>query len=303
MALNFESWPADGIHPSQRPLFVTGKREDGHFVSVFVNEGDTAQKLVNLILDGRAAGLRGEVSFKTGSYVVLLLPGHTPIKAKVVAKIDDSQIALDLTGSPQLITSTVGGVVNFRQDYYVEVRYFGKDGNLVMPQPQRFYAGPTGDVRIDISAPSSLITPSLDGRGESLSIAYRAEFRESYDENRDREWAPFPGPLMLEMAHGSDAQITTGFTDSHIPKRFVDGYPLIYSYIVDPQHILFHRGFDIVYTELTLQQTNPYPAPDANKKTGLSVVFDETGQRVFVFEISGIHKDTVFIKFSVEVFF
>ncbi len=302
MALNFYTVPPYGIIPSQRPLFVKGYREDGRFLSVFVNDGDTAQELVNLILDSRTAGLLGEGSFSTGSYVVLLLPGHSPIKAKVVAKIDASQIALDLSGTPQLITSTAGGVVNFRKEYYVEVRYFDKKGNLVMPQPQRFYVGPSGDVMIDISAPSSLITPSLDGRGKTLSIAYRAEFRESYDGNRDGEWAAIPGALMCEMAHGSDAQIITGFTDSHIPKRFVDGYPLIYSYIVNPNDTRIHRGVTIEYTELTLQQTNPYPAPGANKKKALIVVFDKPGQLVFVFEISPIHKDTVFINFE-EVFF
>ncbi len=311
MALNFEGssidtiYVAGGIHPSQRPLLVTGKREDGYISEIEPSPGNVSR--LNLILSGDPAPTRKDVTpisvshLNTGDFLYVNITGKPPMRGTFIrshAVGDLTAIEVDISPASHIVDATQTGFINFLQNYYVEVRYLDKNDNPIINYPDRFYAGLDGNVIMDISTPSSLITPSLEGKGAYLSILYKAEYRESYDRNRDGDWQSLPFWHNFELAHGSDEQIKTGFTDIHIPKRFVYGYPLIYSYIVNPYTAKSFREVDIEYTELTLQQTNPYPATVANKKTVLSVDFTETGQRVFVFEISGIHKDTVFIKFS-----
>ncbi len=311
MALKFKSWPGYKINPSQNPLLVTAQREDAYIISIRKSEIDTFPKAVHFFLSGHPTFENTPIASKSLndlkplSYVTLLLRGLHPIKAKFLSKISEFEIIIDLSENTELITGTEIGVINFNQNYYVEVRYLDKNDNPIINHHDHFYAGPDGNVIMDISTPSSLITPSLEGKGKYLSTVYKAEYRESYDGNRDGDWQSMPFGYNIELTHASNTSIKTGFTDSHITKRFVRGYPLIYSYIIErlPIKEAYYTHIVLVYTELTLQQTNPYLEFRANQKEIMSIPFSEAEQKVYVFEIPDIfsenfHKDTVFIRFD-----
>ncbi len=310
LTLNRDGYPlkkdADGqwsnIFPAYAPLNVDLRRADIGLSYISNVNGRCSLALQSAL----APGL-----LKPGDYIVFFAEGLKPITAKALYISEDREtVRTDARFIFVKAEDMQGGVLNYKQDWGLEVRYVDpssssgdQDAGEIITDYDIFPSSSNGEVVADISTPADLISTGIDMKdgGTGLSVCFNIQYRESCRGGLDYDWVS-PSvdnettPEIL-LVHAS-APVSPGFTDSGITKRYVKGYPLPGSYIRSRVNDIGYSETNIYCDQLNLKGESLSRTPLLVTKEPLKLF-----NGVFLFEVdtSPFYSLTAFVRFTAEV--
>lgn len=234
MAINEVSYPVTGgegnysnIFPSQKPLYANFSRVDA---------------VINSIVSGDDGVIRAEISSDTsllsvGDFVDWGADVYGLNTSRISAIINSSTIELN---QPFTSTNVDNGFLNFKKNYVLEVRYVS-DGSTSNNQSatelnisrSRFTNNKAGEIIANIAYPSVLLKPDIfleTGVNDTMFIEYKIQYRESWEGNRNEAWKSPSEDIKIMLVFSSKDISRNQFIDTSVSKKFVTGYPVIYSF-------------------------------------------------------------------------
>lgn len=275
---------SNNIFPSQKRLEFTARRIDA---------------TINTISSGTDGKVRIEANVSitnvaVGDYVSFGSDFYETQSARVVAVVNATTIEVDVAF---VSSNALNGFVNFHKDYFLEIRYVlpnsvSNDQNAIelIGDYTQTPSDLNGDIVSNIGIPSDLITPQItSGSVPGMSVSYKIQYRESYEGNRSGSWVSPSSDSPILLIHSSE-DLSEGFTDVGITKRFTKGYPLYYSFInsdvnaSDSEVSIIMRQYSIGKVQIA--------------ETTISTISDLNGLFFIKVDPSEILADTVFVEFD-----
>lgn len=265
MALTQLDYPVTGavgtfvnIFPSQRALNVNFNRLDVTIASIASGTGGVVELTLSAILD---------IDLVAGDFVVWASDGYKLRSSRVLDVISTTVIEVE-----EIFTSSdaTNGFMNYRKSWFLEARYVAANTptdqqtnvELIIDDFSQVPNALNGDVVLDVSIVKDVLSPNLSistGTADTLSQLFKFQYRESYNGNRDALWvspnvAPANDtPIMLVMA--SQDVVFNDFSDASINLiRFVEDYPLMFSYIYSDINDGGVSTLTFSYSEYTLDK-------------------------------------------------
>lgn len=218
------------IFPSNKPLYFKARRVD-QSINVISAGADNKVKITTL---------SPMIGVEVGDFVVFGSDGYTNQSAKVLVinSTDPTSIDVDVTFSNSIVTNSF---VNYHKSYYLQIRYVLPDSltndqlaNELFSDYSQIPNDLSGNIQANITLPAELLNPDFDiatGMVDSLSQSYKIQYRESYQGNRSDSWSSpsLDNPVLL--IHGTNNIPVNNFTDTEITKKYIKGYPTIYSFV------------------------------------------------------------------------
>ena len=234
MALTQIDYPVTGsagsylnIFPSQKPLYTNFKREDGTLLSIVSGVDAKVRVAINETFE----------NLLVGDVVIFFSDGYPLQKATVVSIIDASTIELNIPFASSTITN---GFINYHKNWFVEIRYVdqtsssnNQDAIEILEDYSQIPSSLNGNVRANIALPSDLISADFtitEGEQQNLFTSYKIQYRQSYNAQRAGAWISPSVDIPILLVHSAD-NVTIGFTDPNVSKRYAKGYPLNYMYV------------------------------------------------------------------------
>jgi hypothetical protein len=296
MALTETSYPVTGTigfyqntFPSQQPQYIEVNRLDA-VISSIVSGTDNVVRMA-------VVGTFTDVQI--GQFVAWNTDAYGLRSSRVTAIIDASTIEVDQVF---FSTNVSNGFVNYHRNYFIEIRYVifnsvtdDQDALLLIDDFSQVPNNPNGDVKANISAPAQLLVPEItEGIATGLFIEYKIQYRESYDGNRSAAWVSPDLDIPIMLVHASGAIELNNFTDTEITKRFIKGYPLVYSLIYSDVNDNGVNSLSIKMTELSLSKV-------FIAETEIVALINFNGVYIAVVDPSDIDDQTAFITFSYDL--
>ena len=281
---------SNNIFPSQQSLFFTARRID---------------QTINTITSGTNGVVRincssALIDVGLGDHVAWGSDAYTARTSLVINVIDPNTIEVDETFSS---TDTTNSFINYLKDYFLEIRYVLEDSTSddqsAIELIRDYSQVPNdieGNIEANIAVPSDQTTPTIESSTqfvEELSIAYKIQYRESYQGTRDGVWVSptDDGPILLVHAAESASE---GFTDTGLTKLFTQGYPIYYSFVYSDINEAMGNDITISFNQYDIAQ-------NLISNTALSTVSDVNGVLMVVVLPNQILSNTVFVEFESSV--
>jgi hypothetical protein len=297
MALSEISYPVTGspgsysnIFPSQKPLFAEFARLDASIVTIVSGIDAKVRITASAVL----------TDIEEGQFITWGSDGYTLRSSRVVNIVSPTTIEVE-----DLFTNTnaANGFINYHRDYFLEIRYVAPDSVSndqsaieLIDDYSQIPNTKNGDIKANISYPSDLLVPEFSlsqGIQNDLFTEYKIQFRESYDGNRAGLWSSPVLDEKIMLVHASLPIDSNVFTDSVITKRFIKGYPLIYTmqYSNINDDPINDYDFEISVDEIRVNQT-------VIQNTILGNVLNLNGVYLIVLDTNTISSDAAFLQFS-----
>ena len=234
MALTQIDYPVTGsagsylnIFPSQKPLYTNFKREDGTLLSIVSGVDANVRVAINETFE----------NIVVGDVVIFFSDGYPLQKATVVSIIDTSTIELNIPFASSTVTN---GFINYHKNWFLEIRYVdqtsssnNQDAIEVVEDYSQIPSSLNGNVRANIALPSDLISADFtitEGEQQNLFTSFKIQYRQSYNAQRSGAWISPSVDIPILLVHAAD-NLSIGFTDKDVSKRYAKGYPLNYMYV------------------------------------------------------------------------
>lgn len=295
MALVEISYPVTGapgtyqnIFPSQKPIFSEFERKDATIISIVSGTNGRVQMTASAAFS----------SIEVGQFVTWQTDGYSVRSSRVTNVVTATTIEVD-----EVFTSVnaLNSFINYLENYFVEIRYIqpdsvsnDQDAILLIDDFSQVPNQKDGTISANISLPSDVLIPDFDiasGVNAGLSIEYKIQYRESYEGNRSGTWISPTVDQPILLVHGSLDLDASEFTDSVITKRYVKGYPLIYSLLYSGINDTGSNNFAITMTEYGIDQVSL-------GATVIENVLNLNGSYIIVVDPADINSATRFIQFS-----
>lgn len=295
MALTEISYPVTGsagsfqnTFPSQKPIFAEFNRKDG---------------VINTIVSGVDAKVRINVTvpfvdIQVGQFITFDSDGYPLTSAKVLSIIDPSTIDIDV---PFTSSNAANGFINYHRNYFLEIRFVAansasddQDAFLIIDDTSQIANAKNGDISANISVPGQLISPDFEiatGLADNLFQTYKIQFRESFDGNRSGTWISPVSDIAIMLVHGSVDFEVNEFGDPEVTKRYVKGYPLVYS-------LVYSGVNDEGANELRVQMVQQGLDKTILKEEDLTIIMNLNGVFILRVDTDTLEEDTTFVSFS-----
>jgi len=295
MALTEVSYPVTGTvgsfkntFPSQKPIFAEFNRKDG---------------IINTIVSGVDDKVRINVTvpfvdIQEGQFITFDSDGYPLTSAKVLSIIDGSTIDIDL---PFTSSNANNGFINYHRNYFLEIRFVDADSGtddqdafLIIDDISQISNAKNGDISANISVPAQLINPDFNivsAVADNLFQIYKIQFRESFDGNRSGLWISPANDIAIMLVHGSVDFTIDEFSDPDVNKRYVRGYPLVYS-------LVYSAINDAGSNELRVKMIQKSLGQTILKEEDIVIILNLNGVYILRVETDLFEDDTTFIEFS-----
>lgn len=295
MALTEVSYPVTGsvgtyknTFPSNKPLYVEFSRKDIGISSI--SSGT----------DGVVA-ITGDASFTdivVGEFVTWGSDGYSTRSSKILSWNGTDQIEVD---NPFVSSNVTNGFVNFKQDYFLEIRYVSESSTSNDQEAIEIISDYTqaannkeGEIKANILYPANLLNPNFElvsGTASGLSQSFKIQFRESWRGNRTNTWVSptVDVPIMLVM--GTKDFTVNQFTDQSLTTRYVRGYPLIHS-------LVYSNVNDSGSNDLKLNMSQYSLSKTFISETEIVSLSNFNGVYLFVVDTVALESNTTFIDFN-----
>jgi hypothetical protein len=239
---------------------------------------------------------------RVGDFVVFGSDGYASQSVKVLTVNADNptEIDVDIRFTSSISTN---GFINYLKSYYLQIRYLIKDSTTsdqnaieLIPDYSQIPNDLNGYIQANITLPAELLVPEFDistGMNIGLSQAYKIQYRESYAGNRNNAWLSVNLDFPLLLIHGTNNIPINDFTDKEITKRYVRGYPLMYSFVYSDVNDGGANQVIISATQLDIKQ----------KEIQTDEVFNDfnvNGVGLIYIDPSTVNDDCTFITFSLS---
>lgn len=302
--ITLDSYPVVGtdgnysnIFPSQKTLNAVFTRKDSLIDSI--SSGTDGNILITMTDDLETDSL------SVGDYVSWYSEGYGDNRSKVTNLTGTNSFEVDKSFTT---TNSTDGFVNYKQNWFLEVRYVSPDSVTdnqlaveVLDDYSAFYPNTLGVINANIALPSQLIEPELsitNGVNDNLSVSYKIQYRESYDDNRENTWVSpnYDGESIdkkILLVHGTE-DISEGFTDEGFIKVYTRFYPLMYSFIHSDINDTGSTKISIIVTEYSMSQSeiSSYEVSEIENMNGVAIIAMDT---------NSLDSSTAFLKFSYTI--
>ena len=295
MALTEINYPVTGevgtyknTFPSQKPLYANFNRKDG---------------LINSISSGTNSKVRIEFtsafgSINIGQFVIFQSDGYLLQSSKVLAIVNATTIDVDTDFTS---ANAANGFVNYNRNYYLEIRYVAagsgsgdQNATEILEDFSQVTNAKNGDIKANISSPGQLITPDFEienGVAANLFQSYKIQFRESYEGNRSGVWISPTVDVSIMLVHASKDFVVDSFTDANTIKRFIKGFPLVYSLIYSAINDSGSNELRVVLSQYDISQT-------LISNDDVGIIVNMNGVYILSVDTDSLDVDTAFIKFA-----
>ncbi len=225
---------ANGVYqntfPSNKPLYFTAKRIDQTINTI----SSGANSKVQITTSSPMVGV------KVGDFIVFGSDGYSSQSAKVLVtnSTDPTTIDVDVSFTNSVASNSF---INYHKSYYLQIRYVLKDSTTSDQNAIELFNDYSqvpndihGNIQANITLPTHLLNPDFNiatGMVEGLSKSYKIQYRESYAGNRVSSWASPLNDVFILLVHATNNMSINNLTDNNITKRFIKGYPLMYSFV------------------------------------------------------------------------
>ncbi len=295
MALTEIDYPVTGTvgtyqntFPSQKPLYANFNRKDGLMASI--SSGTNSKVRIEMSV---AYG-----SINVGQFVTFESDGYLLQSAKVLALPTATSLEVDV---PFSSVNAANGFVNYKRNYYLEIRYVAPDSasddqsaSEIMEDFSQLANARNGDIQANISAPAQLIAPDFEiqnGVAANLFQTYKIQFRESYEGARSEAWISPVLDIAIMLVHASVDVVADSFTDPTITKRFIKGFPLVYSLIYSAINDSGNNDLRVVLSQYDIGQM-------LISEADVVIISNMNGVYILSIDTDGFDVDTAFLKFS-----
>ncbi len=280
----------NNILPSNKPAYLTARRIDQSIGSI-TSGTDNKVKITT------ASPM---VDVNVGDFVVFGSDAYEAQSARVLVTngVDPTEIDVDVT----FISSVAAnGFVNYHKSYYLQIRYVLEDSTTTQQDAVELFPDYTqtpndlqGNIKANITFPAELLDPDFEistGINEGLFQEYKIQFRESYAGNRSATWQSPSPDYKYMLVHGTDNIPFNDFIDKDITKRYIQKYPLMYSFVYTDVNDATGNEVIITATQLDIKQ----------KVIQSDIVFQEfnvNGVIIIYIDPSTVDSECAFITFS-----
>jgi hypothetical protein len=233
MAVTELSYPVTGttgnyqnIFPSQKPVFFQVQRKDIGITSISSGTDGVVRLEANASFNG----------IIEGQFVTWQSDGYSLRSSRVIAIISATTIEVDDIFDS---SNASNGFINYFRNWFLEIRYVransssdDQDAILLLDDFSQIPSAKNGLVNANIGLPANLISPDFDiqtGLAANLFSVYKIQYRQSWQGNRTESWISPDKDVPIMLVHSTVFDLV-GFTDVELTKRYVRGYPLIYSF-------------------------------------------------------------------------
>lgn len=285
---------ANGVYqntfPSNKPLYFTARRIDQTITTI----SSGANSKVQITTSSPMVGV------EVGDFVVFGSDGYSSQSAKVLVtnSTDPTSIDVDVFFTNALVSNSF---INYHKSYYLQIRYVSKDATTsdqnAIEMFEDYSQVPNdihGNIQANITLPAELLNPNFNiatGMVEGLSKSYKIQYRESYAGNRSATWNSPSDDISILLVHGTNNIPINNLTDNNITKRFIKGYPLIYSFVYSDVNDGGANQVIVEATQLDIKQ----------KEIQTDEVFNDfnvNGVGLIYIDSSTIDENCAFITFS-----
>ncbi len=279
-------------YPSNKELFFTARRVDQEILSITSGTDDNVKITTLNPMEGVEVGdfvVFGSDEYESQSAKVLITNGADP-----------TEIDVDLRFTSSVSTN---GFINYHKNYYLQIRYIRKNSTTSDQNAIELFNDYTqspndldGNIQANITLPAELIDPDFDiatGMADNLSQSYKIQYRESYSGSRSLDWVSPSPDFPLLLIHGTKNIPDNNFTDTEQTKRYVKGYPLMYSFVYSDVNDGGANQVIISATQLDIKQ----------KEIQTDEVFNDfnvNGVGLIYIDPATIDDDCAFITFSLS---
>ena len=294
MAVTELSYPVTGsvgtyknIFASNKPLPFTLERKD-------------------ILISTITSGTDGRVRIQAGSnfngisigdQITWQSDGYTNRSSKVTAVINATTIEINETF---INTNASNGWINYLKNWYLEIRYVTPNTStdeqnalLILDDFSQVPSDPRGIVLANINAPADLIEPDFNittEEAKNLYKQYKIQYRQSYEGNRNDTWESPANDLPILLVHASVDFTANDFTDAEITKRYVRGYPLMYSFVYSSINDEGNNQLKITMTELGING-------EAITSSDVVSFLNLNGVAIIAVDTNTLDADTAFVQF------
>ena len=276
--------------PSNDELYFTARRIDQDINSI-TSGTDNKVKITTLL---------PMVDVKVGDFVVFRSDAYSSQSVKVltVDSVDPTQIDVNITFISSVATS---GFINYNKSYYLQIRYVLKNSDTSDQDAVQLFEDFTqvpndlnGNIQANITLPAELIEPDFSivtGMADNLSQEYKIQFRESFKGARNETWISPSPDFKIQLVHGTGNIPDNDFTDTELTKRYIKGYPLLYSFVYSDVNDGGSNQVIVQATQLDITQ----------KEIQVDEVFNEfniSGVGLIFIDPSTIDENCAFITFK-----
>ena len=218
----------NNIFPSQKPINYTARRIDQTISSIVSGTNGRVRIATPSVITDIAIG--DFVSWSTDAYSVR--------SSKVTNVVNSTTIEVE---EVFVSTNVANSFINYLKNWFLEIRYVDKDTAFNDQNAIELFdfnsqvpSALDGTITANIGLPAEKLVPDFNiasGVNLGLFTEYQIQIRESFDGNRSGSWVGSEPNIPIMLVHGTDNIPANNYTDLTGTKKFINGYPLLYSYV------------------------------------------------------------------------
>jgi hypothetical protein len=296
MAITQLDYPVTGtagnysnLFPSQKPLNMNFNRQDGTILSLVSGVDNNVRLAINETFE----------NVVVGQTVVFSSDGYSLRSSQIVSIIDTSTIEVNVLFDSSDATN---GFINYHENWFLEVRYVDPDSTSsnqsaieILEDYSQIPSALNGLVVANIALPADMITGnfSLSGIQANLFIEYKIQYRQSYKGQRTLAWVSPTVDVPILLVHAT-VDLTVGFTDLNLTKRYIKGYPLNYFVIYSDVNDAGSNQFKVTLNEYGIDKAL-IEANEIDSITNLNGVYN------LLVDTTTINVNTRFLEFTSQL--